>query len=51
MSMAPMYRKCLKCGQVYSYNPSVGDCRCPYCMGKNVINILGQLFDGAIKRK
>lgn len=33
MSALPMYRTCVKCGKMYSYNPSIGDLGivCPYC--------------------
>jgi DNA-directed RNA polymerase subunit RPC12/RpoP len=37
MTIAPMYKICLRCKQRYPYNPSVGDFGlvCPYC-GKTI---------------
>ena len=33
MSIVPEYRKCKKCGKLYSFNPDVGQMRCPNCYG------------------
>lgn len=33
MTMVPMYKKCLRCGKTYSWNPDVGQFQCPYCLG------------------
>ncbi len=31
MSLIPMYRRCPRCGRIYSYNPDVGQLSCPNC--------------------
>lgn len=32
MSTMPTWKICRKCGKPYSYNPSVGEFKCPDCL-------------------
>ena len=31
MSLRPEYHRCLNCGKLWSFNPDVGQFRCPRC--------------------
>ena len=31
MSLRPDYHRCLNCGNLWSFNPDVGQFRCPRC--------------------
>ena len=56
MTMVPMYKKCPRCRRRYSWNPDVGQMRCPYCeslgqpgLGDNPWKKIGDILKG--KRK
>lgn len=34
MTLIPIYKTCLKCKIVYTWNPDVGRFGCPYCGGR-----------------
>ena len=40
MTMVREWKTCPKCGKKYSWNPDVGQFRCPYCGGLGNIDLL-----------
>ena len=40
MSFVPEWRICPKCKRKYSWDPDVGNFRCPYCSGKKSISLI-----------
>ena len=45
MTMLPKWKTCLKCHQMYSWNPDVGEIRCPRCHPIVGIDIGRLLFE------
>jgi len=48
MTIRPMYKTCIKCKQIYSWNPSVGNMWCPYC---GPVGIFGKRVDAEKGKK
>jgi len=42
MSIVAEYRRCPKCGRIYSFNPDVGKFACPYC-GRSAFQWLSEI--------
>lgn len=43
MSIIAEYRRCLKCGKIYSFNPDVGHFGCPNCgfwLGRSIPDLI-----------
>lgn len=51
MTMVPEWKTCPKCRKKYSWNPDVGQFKCPHCGGLGKKNgILPKLFMGSKKK-
>lgn len=44
MSQRPIYRKCKKCKNYYSWNPSVGEVQCPHCTNSKIVEGFIKIF-------